>query len=142
MSNNMYVNNLSKKRTHGSCHLCGKEDCGKRTGRVVCKNCLKVFCLGQLKKKFNIIAEQNDVNFICPKCRGICCCVTTCALKHTHCKTFMVRENKRKKKEQAAFENGQNKIKRVNSLLDGFAPQQTFSPLPDEVPLPSIYYLF
>lgn len=141
------IQNINKM-PKGSCHLCGKEDCGKRTGRVVCKQCGKVFCIGQLNKKFGLTVDVNDPNFICPKCNGICCCVAPCRMNHTHCKTFTVRENKRKKKELSIQNNNNNsnnnnnndisfpnKLRRINSVLDAFAPSQsTFIPLPDESP--------
>lgn len=138
------IHNITKI-ARGSCHLCGKEDCGKRTGRVICKQCGKIFCIGQLHKKFGLSVEFNDPNFICPKCTGICCCVAPCHANHTHCKTFTVRENKRKKKELLLQGNevSPSKIRRINSVLDAFNPvQSSYVPLPEESPIPKFTELF
>ena len=88
------------------CHLCGKAQCGQRRGRVRCAYCKRVFCLQQLFKKFKIKAAVGDTNFKCPRCLGICCCVTNCqkAPPHVHCKVYKVRQNKRRNRELAARE--------------------------------------
>ena len=90
-----------------TCHLCGKAQCGQRRGRVRCAYCKRVFCLQQLFKKFGIRTTVDDRNFKCPRCLGICCCVTDCKKgpPHVHCKVFKVRQNKRRNRELAALEN-------------------------------------
>ena len=90
-----------------TCHLCGKAQCGQRRGRVRCAYCKRVFCLQQLWKKFGIRTTVDDRNFKCPRCLGICCCVTDCKKgpPHVHCKVFKVRQNKRRNRELAALEN-------------------------------------
>lgn len=82
-----------------TCHLCGKVQCGQRLGRVKCCRCKRIFCLQQLSRKFNIQAQVNDPNFICPRCNGICCCVCNCQKPppHVHCKVYKVRQNKANK---------------------------------------------
>ena len=82
-----------------TCHLCGKVQCGQRLGRVKCYKCKRIFCLQQLSRKFNIQAQVNDPNFICPRCNGICCCVCNCQKPppHVHCKVYKVRQNKANK---------------------------------------------
>ena len=79
-----------------TCHLCGKVQCGQRLGRVKCCRCKRIFCLQQLSRKFNIQAQANDPNFLCPRCTGICCCVCNCQKPppHVHCKVYKVRQNK------------------------------------------------
>lgn len=86
-----------------TCHLCGKAQCGQRRGRVRCAYCKRVFCLQQLYKKFKIRADPNDKSFKCPRCLGICCCVTNCQKPppHVHCKVYKVRQNKRRIRERA-----------------------------------------
>ena len=82
-----------------TCHLCGKVQCGQRLGRVKCYKCKRIFCLQQLSRKFNIQAQANDPNFLCPRCTGICCCVCNCQKppRHAHCKVYKVRQNKANK---------------------------------------------
>ncbi|CBK19881.2 uncharacterized protein [Blastocystis hominis] len=96
-----------------TCHLCGKAQCGQRRGRVRCAYCKRVFCLQQLYKKFGIRTTVDDRNFKCPRCLGICCCVTDCKKgpPHVHCKVFKVRQNKRKNRELAALENAAQEAK-------------------------------
>ena len=79
-----------------TCHLCGKVQCGQRLGRVKCCYCNRVFCLQQLSRKFHIMASVNDPYFKCPRCTGICCCVSNCQKPppHVHCKVYKVRQNK------------------------------------------------
>lgn len=86
-----------------TCHLCGKAQCGQRRGRVRCAYCKRVFCLQQLYKKFKIRADANDTKFKCPRCLGICCCVTNCQKPppHVHCKVYKVRQTKRRNRELA-----------------------------------------
>lgn len=86
-----------------TCHLCGKAQCGQRRGRVRCAYCKRVFCLQQLYKKFKMRADPNDKAFKCPRCLGICCCVTDCQKPppHVHCKVYKVRQNKRRIRERA-----------------------------------------
>ena len=82
-----------------TCHLCGKVQCGQRLGRVKCCRCKRIFCLQQLSRKFNIQAQVNYPNFICPRCNGICGCVCNCQKPppHVHCKVYKVRQNKANK---------------------------------------------
>ena len=81
-----------------TCHLCGKAQCGQRKGRVRCAYCKRIFCLQQLYKKFKIKASTEDMDFKCPRCLGICCCVCNCQKPppHVHCKVYKVRQTKRK----------------------------------------------
>lgn len=81
-----------------TCHLCGKATCGQRKGRVRCAYCKRIFCLQQLFKKFKIKASVEDTDFKCPRCQGICCCVSNCQRPppHVHCKVYKVRQNKKK----------------------------------------------
>ena len=79
-----------------TCHLCGKVQCGQRLGRVTCCRCKRIFCLQQLERKFQIKAVAGSTNFECPRCLGICCCVSDCKKgpPHVHCKVYNVRKNK------------------------------------------------
>ena len=100
-----------KEEETKTCHLCGKAKCGQRKGRVKCCQCFRIFCLQQLQKKFNIKAMKDQKDFVCPRCRKICCCVTDCKLPppHVHCKVLKVRQNKKKYKERAKLK--QSKLK-------------------------------
>ena len=100
---NAFQDESDKDEENKTCHLCGKAKCGQRKGRVKCCQCFRIFCLQQLQKKFNIKAVKDQKDFICPRCRKICCCVTDCNLPppHVHCKVLKVRQNKKKYKEKA-----------------------------------------
>lgn len=106
------IEDLSEGGLIRTCHLCGKAQCGQRRGRVRCAYCKRVFCLQQLYKKFKIRAEANDTKFKCPRCLGICCCVTNCQKPppHVHCKVYKVRQTKRRNRELAHQENKVTRI--------------------------------
>lgn len=118
-----------------TCHLCGKASCGQRKGRVRCSQCKRVFCIQQLFKKFKIKATPNQSDFICPRCRGICCCVNNCQLgpPHVHCKVFKVRENKRKCRQMTALDNKMREKREANNLLYTISQQPQL--IPTSVPI-------
>ena len=114
-----------------TCHLCGKAQCGQRKGRVRCAYCKRVFCLQQLYKKFGIRTTVDDRNFKCPRCLGICCCVTNCQKgpPHVHCKVYKVRQNKRRNRELAALENAAQEAKSLIQSARPVLPQSEMPPM-------------
>ena len=123
-----------------TCHLCGKATCGQRKGRVRCAYCKRIFCLQQLFKKFKIKASVEDKDFKCPRCQGICCCVSICQRPppHVHCKVYKVRQNKKKPVTTQPVDLKQSRIpppltvKTEPPPIDSSLPSiQSFSPFPN-----------
>ena len=123
-----------------TCHLCGKATCGQRKGRVRCAYCKRIFCLQQLFKKFKIKASVEDKDFKCPRCQGICCCVSNCQRPppHVHCKVYKVRQNKKKPVTAQTVDLKQSRIpppltvKTEPPPIDSSLPSiQAFSPFPN-----------
>ena len=125
-----------------TCHLCGKASCGKRKGRVRCAKCKRIFCIQQLVKKFRMKVVKDQPDFICPRCLGLCCCVTDCTLPppHVHCKVYKVRLNKKKCRENSIRENVERDR---NNMYDPAPIVNSHQPLaPAPLPQSSSFSLF
>lgn len=125
-----------------TCHLCGKATCGKRKGRVRCAKCKRIFCIQQLVKKFKMKVTKDQPDFICPRCLGLCCCVTDCTLgpPHVHCKVYKVRLNKKRCRENSIRENAERERNDLYHIPTAITPSQ--QPTPSVLPQSSSFSLF